>query len=116
MTPKSSTRPIPSARHQGAITKAGNAYARKLLVEAAWQHRRPYAWPGTRPQRQLDLVGPATRVCALEGNHRLHHKWEHFDARKKRPVIANTTIARELARRCWSLAAPLRAGEHMRAV
>ena len=27
-----------------------------------------------------------------------------FDARKKRPVIANTAIARELAGWCWSLA------------
>ncbi|EJL10811.1 transposase [Shigella sonnei str. Moseley] len=24
------------SRHQGSITKAGNSYARKLLVEAAW--------------------------------------------------------------------------------
>lgn len=100
-------------RHQGAITKAGNTYARKLLTEAAWQHRRPYARPGLRLQRQLDLVDPPTRVRALEGNHRLHHKWEHFDARKKRSVTANTAIARELAGWCWSLAAPLQAGEHM---
>lgn len=102
-------------RRQGAITKAGNTYARKLLVEAAWQHRRPYTRPGRRLQRQFDLVAPATRVRALEGNHRLHHKWEHFDARKKRSVIANTAIARELAGWCWSLAAPLQTGEHMQA-
>ena len=66
------------SRHQGPITKAGNRYARKLLIEAAWQHRRPYARPGLRLLRQLDLVAPATRIRALEGNHRLHHKWEHL--------------------------------------
>jgi transposase len=99
------------SRHQGPITKAGSKYARKLLVEAAWQHRRPYARPGLRLLRQLDLVGPATRIRALEGNHRLHHKWEVFDARKKRSVTANTAIARELAGWCWSLAAPLQQGE-----
>ena len=57
--------------------------------------------------RQLELVGPATRIRALEGNHRLHHKWQVFDTRKKRSVTANTAIARELAGWCWSLAAPL---------
>ena len=30
-------------RSQGSITKAGNAHVRRLLVEAAWQHRRPHA-------------------------------------------------------------------------
>ena len=103
------------SRHQGPITKAGNTYARKLLIEAAWQHRRPYARPGERLLRQLDLVDPATRIRALEGNHRLHHKWEYFDARKKMPVKANTAIARELAGWCWSLAAPLQQGERVNA-
>lgn len=64
------------SRHQGPIAKAGNTYARKLLIEAAWQHRRPYARPGERLLRQLDHVAQATRIRALEGNHRLHHKWE----------------------------------------
>lgn len=100
------------SRHQGPITKAGSKYARKLLIEAAWQHQRPYSRPGERLLRQLELVGPATRIRALEGNHRLHHKWEVFDARKKRSVTANTAIARELAGWCWSLAAPLQHGDH----
>ncbi|MCG2621238.1 IS110 family transposase [Arthrobacter sp. I2-34] len=99
-------------RHQGPITKAGSRYARKLLIEAAWVHRRPYSRPGLRLVRQMDLVGPATRIRALEGNHRLHHKWEVFDARKKRSVTANTAIAREMAGWCWSLAAPLQQGGH----
>lgn len=103
------------SRHQGPITKAGNTYARKLLIEAAWQHRRPYARPGQRLLRQLDRVSPATRIRALEGNHRLHHKWEHFDDRHKMSVKANTAIARELAGWCWSLAAPLQQGERMNA-
>lgn len=95
------------SRHLGPITKAGNTYARKLLVEAAWQHRRPYARPCERLLRQLDLDSLATRIHALEGNHRLHHKWENFDERHKPSVKANTAIARELAGWCWSLAAPL---------
>ncbi|MFJ9371373.1 hypothetical protein ACIRRA_44200 [Nocardia sp. NPDC101769] len=38
------------------------------------------------------------------GNQRLHHRWEQFTARKKRTVVANVTVARELARWRWSLA------------
>lgn len=100
------------SRHQGPITKAGSKYARKLLIEAAWIHQRPYSRPGARLVRQLELVSPTTRIRALEGNHRLHHKWELFDARKKRSVTANTAIARELAGWCWSLAAPLQQGQN----
>src|SRR5690606_37429348 len=29
-----------STRRQGAITRAGNGHARRLLIEAAWQQRR----------------------------------------------------------------------------
>jgi transposase len=28
-------------RRQGSITKTGNSYARKLLIEAAWSYRHP---------------------------------------------------------------------------
>src|SRR3954452_12692112 len=31
-----------ATKSRGAITKTGNGYARRLLVEAAWHHRRPY--------------------------------------------------------------------------
>ena len=79
-------------------------------------HRRPYARPGERLLRQLKLVTAATRIRALEGNHRLHRKWEHFDERHKMSVKANTAIARELAGWCWSLAAPLQQGERLDAV
>ena len=48
----------------------------------------------------------ASRVRGHQGNHRLHHKWEQFETRHKRRVIANVAIARELAGWCWSLAAP----------
>lgn len=34
----------------------------------------------------------------------LHTRWARFDQRQKRPVVANTAIARELAGWCWSLA------------
>ncbi len=100
------------SRHQEPIAKVGSKYARKLLVEAAWQHRRPYARPGLRLLRKLKRVAPATRIRALEGNHRLHRKWDVLDARKKRSVTANTAITRELTSWCSSLTAALQQGEY----
>jgi transposase len=44
------------------------------------------------------------RARGDEGNRRLHNRWVGFIQRKKRPVIANVAIARELAGWCWSLA------------
>lgn len=95
------------SRSQGPITKAGNTYARKLLIEASWSHARSYSRPGARLMRQFEKVDAATRVRAIEGNQRLHRVWANFDARKKRRVKANTAVARELAGWCWSVAAPL---------
>lgn len=96
-----------TTRSQGSITKAGNTYARRLLVEAAWLHDRPYIKPGVRLMKQFDLVDSATRLRAMEGNHRLHHVWENFNKRDKKRTKANTAVARELAGWCWSVASPL---------
>ena len=92
-----------TSRSQGSITKTGNGHARRLLIEAAWHHRQPYR-PGVDLRRRWDAASPAARARGQQANRRLHHRWEAFDARKKRPVVANTAIARELAGWCWSLA------------
>lgn len=84
-----------TTRAQGSITKAGNSYARRLLVEAAWQHARPFGKPGLRLSRQMDLVDPATRLRAMEGNRRLYRVWQKFDERGKKRTKANTAVARE---------------------
>lgn len=94
-------------RSQGSITKAGNTYARRLLVEAAWHQKPTFTRPGITLQRRLDLVGSQTRVTALKANHRLSDRWEGFEQRGKLRVKANTAIAREMAGWCWALAAPL---------
>jgi transposase len=90
-------------RVQGGVTKTGNGHARRLLVEAAWHHRSPY-----RPSRDLRARWTAASAAAQArghaANHRLHDRWARFDARKKRSVVANAGIARELAGWCWSLA------------
>jgi transposase len=92
------------SRSQGPITKTGNAHARRLLVEAAWQHRRPYRSPGPTMRERWQNAPAAARPRGHAGNHRLHQRWQSFTERKKNPVIANVAIARELAGWCWSLA------------
>jgi transposase len=90
-------------RSQGPITKTGNTHARRLLVEAAWHHRRPYR-PSVVLQRRWDQAPATARARAHLGNQRLHARWVTYAERKKRPVIANVAVARELAGWCWSLA------------
>ena len=92
------------SRSQGSITKTGNTHARRLLVEATWHHRRDYRTPGATMRTRWELAPPAARARGHDGNRRLHHRWQVFNERKKKPVIANVAIARELAGWCWSLA------------
>ena len=92
-----------ATRIQGGLTKTGNGHARRLLIEAAWHHHKPYR-PSVLMRRRWDAASPAARARGQQANRRLHQRWERFDDRKKRPVIANAAIARELAGWCWSLA------------
>lgn len=91
------------SRTQGGVTKTGNSHARRLLIEAAWHHRAPYR-PGRELRRRWESASPADRARGQAANRRLHDRWARFDDRKKRSVVANAAIARELAGWCWSLA------------
>ena len=91
-------------RSQGSITKTGNTHARRLLVEAAWHHRKPYRAPGApcgpggrrRRPRPGPAGTPATTGCTSGGC--------TSPSAGSEPVVANVAIARELAGWCWSLA------------
>lgn len=91
------------SRAQGPITKTGNGYCRRLLVEAAWHHRTPYR-PSELIRRRWALTSPAAQARGHEGNRRLHHRWQGFQQRHKRSTVASTAVAREMAGWCWSLA------------
>jgi transposase len=92
-----------ASRVQGPITKTGNTHVRRLLVEAAWHHRSRYVVGKTMRDR-WELATPAARARGDAGNRRLHARWNTFRERRKRHVVANVAIARELAGWCWSLA------------
>jgi transposase len=92
------------SRSQGSITKTGNGHARRLLVEAAWHHAKPYRSPGKVMRHRWEQAPAEARLRGHEGNRRLNQRWQLFTARKKKPVIANVAVARELAGWAWSLA------------
>ena len=93
-----------ASRSQGSITKAGNTHVRRLLVEAAWHHRRPYTRVSKALRTRWDAAGPVARERGHAGNQRLHQRWASFDARNKHTCVANVAVARELAGWCWNLA------------
>jgi len=92
------------SRSQGALTRTGNAHARRLLIEAAWHHRSQYSAASPVLRARWELASREARERGDKGNRRLHRRWQAFKARGKRNVVANAAIARELAGWCWSLA------------
>ena len=93
-----------TSRVQGSITKAGNTHARRLLIEAAWHHRKSDSTSGPSLRARWAKVDPALRARGHAGNRRLHKRRRSFTDRGKNPLVANVAVARELAGWCWSLA------------
>jgi transposase len=92
-------------RHRrGPITKAGNSHARRLLVEAAWHHRRPVR-ASAQIERRRAGQRPEVAARAEAAGRRLHRRWRHLEGRRGlRSTVVATAVARELAGWCWSLA------------
>ena len=90
-------------RRQGAITKAGNSHARRLLIEAAWHHRPPSRRSVTLERRRTGKP-LAVRAQAERSGRRLHGRWQALEARGKPRTIIVVAVARELAGHCWALA------------
>ena len=88
-------------RHQGSITRAGNHYVRRLLVEAAWHYRhRPVLSQPLRRRRE----GQPAHIIAIadRAQERLHAR---FVRMTKRGIHYNKTIvamARELVGYLWA--------------
>jgi transposase len=92
-------------RHaRGPISKAGNAHARRLLVEAAW-HQRAARLRSPELERRRAGQRPEVVARARAAERRLNRRWRHLAERRglRRTVVA-VAVARELAGWCWSLA------------
>src|SRR6267378_1729441 len=92
-----------SSVKRGGITKAGNAAARRLLIEAAWSYRFPARLSRElllRQERQPRLI----RDIAWKGQVRLCARYRRLARTGKPANIVTTAIARELAGFVWAIA------------
>ena len=85
----------------GAITKAGNARVRHVLVQAAWPYRRRPT-VGVSLRRRQQGQDPDVIRYAWKCQHRLY-KLFHRLAAKKPTQVAATTIAREMVGFLWAV-------------
>jgi transposase len=89
-------------RQQGRITRAGNGYARRILVEAAWAYRFRASKSAAIRARSRGVSEEVQRI-AWRAQERLCARYRMLTARgknKNRTVIA---IARELAGFIWAI-------------
>ncbi|MDF3882630.1 IS110 family transposase [Cupriavidus basilensis] len=89
-------------RRQGSITKTGNSYARKLLVEAAWSYRYP-ARVSPDIQRRHEGIPKVIIDRAWDAQVRLCRRYRKLAARGKNVNIAVVAVARELAGFIWDI-------------
>jgi transposase len=88
-------------QRRGAITKAGNGHARKLLIEAAWHARHKPAIPVALRKRR---AGQPPEVIAMAdvAQQRLHRRYWRLVQRGKPTTVAVTAVARELTGFVWA--------------
>jgi transposase len=99
---------VPSERttgdtvRRGSITKTGNGRARRVLVEAAWTYRYSARVSQTLQDRVKGLP-LAVRTIAWKAQVRLCARYRRLIANGKKPAVAATAIAREIAAFLWAI-------------
>lgn len=89
-------------RRQGSITKNGNSYARKLLVEAAWSYRYP-ARVSPDIQRRHEGIPKPIIDRAWDAQLRLCRRYRKLAARGKNVNTGVVAVARELSAFIWDI-------------
>jgi transposase len=99
---------VPSERstgdtvRRGSITKAGNARARRVLIEGAWTYRYP-----PRVSRPLEVrqegLSKTVRDIAWKAQLRLCARYRRLVNGGKRQTLVTTAIAREMAAFLWAI-------------
>lgn len=87
---------------RGSITKTGNAHARRLLVEAAWNYRFKARIGKPAQIRQQNLSEPI-RTMAWTAQLRLSQRFAALKARGLQANKACVAVARELAGFVWAI-------------
>ena len=91
-----------SAAARGAITKAGNTFARRVLIEGAWAYRYP-AKVSRHLQVRLEQVPKVIQDIAWKAQVRLRKRFRHLMARGKNPNQVVVAIIREVAAFIWAI-------------
>lgn len=91
------------SRRQGAITKTGSGYARRLLVESAWHYLRQPRIGATVANRQQGQPAHVLQI-AWRAQHRLYRLHTRLRARGKPGNVSTIAVARELACFLWAAA------------
>jgi len=89
-------------RRQGAITKAGNSAARRMLVEVAWHYQHSARVTPIIAKRQDQLPKAVTDI-AWAAQLRLNAKFKRLVARRVLKTKAVVAVARELAGFVWAI-------------
>lgn len=87
---------------RGGITKTGNRFVRKALVESAWAYRMPARVSNILLKRQEGLP-QSIRDISWKAQVRLCHRYRKFRAKGKIKQVTVTAIARELAGFIWAI-------------
>jgi len=88
-------------QRRGALTKAGNGDARRILVAAAWHYRhRPTISPALAHRRAGQPRAIVTH--AWRAQQRLHRRSRHLVGHGNRPPVAVAAVARELVGFIWA--------------
>ena len=99
---------VPSEQSTGdkvkrsGITKAGNARARRILVECSWSYRHPPRL-GKEKLARVEAAPHAVREIAWKAQSRLSARYRALTRRGKRPTVVVTAIARELSGFVWAV-------------
>ena len=91
------------SRRNGAITRTGNGYARRMLVEAAWSYRFPARISRAIQVRQ-EGQPQAVREIAWQAQIRLNRRYRALKARQVAHNKICVAVARELTGFVWSIA------------
>ena len=86
---------------RGGITKAGNAHARRVLIETSWHYRHPPHISAALRQRRQGQPAPVIAI-ADRAQVRLHRRQRHLMAHGKKPTQTVVAGARELTGFIWA--------------
>ena len=92
-----------SSVRRGGITKAGNALARRVLIEGAWTYRMS-ARVSRKLHDRLEPLPAAVRDVAWKAQLRLCARYRRLFAAGKPKVVVTTAIAREMVGFIWATA------------